>query len=143
MRTIFFMILTCLLLSCNSKVETGNYSIDKIEFYYIPFDINIPIQSYESSLRVQKPDNVITNKLIIEDIIEEVGEIQKNKTSESFNEGNVYLIIDFFDKNQKKYSLLYDKRLFRLGEKTYSNVENIDVILNKVNIEENIHNGSD
>lgn len=122
-KSILIILLTSLLSSCDSKLYIEKYEITKIEVFHVPFDIP-PLQMNESSIRKIKSYQ-FQNKSEIKSIIEEMKHLSKTSFFNEINDNNIYLISDFYTKEKKVLSLVFDKNLIELNGRTYKNHETL------------------
>jgi hypothetical protein len=130
MRGIIYIIIVLVTLSsCNQKREIVKKEITKIDVYYIPFGILFPTQSDESSIREIK-SYLIKDSLEIENVKNQIKNLVETG-SNKFNKNNIYLLCDFYTKDEKAFTLMFDKNFIDINGKTYDENERlINLLIN-------------
>lgn len=129
-KFIFLIIVIFNLTSCETKFDVEKYEVTKIDVFHIPFSVLAPIQSDESSIRKLKSYQ-FENASKIKSIKKEIKSLSKSDYSKKFNENNIYLVCDFYTKDSKIFTLMFDKNHIEIEGKTYDNNENlINMLIN-------------
>lgn len=107
-------------ISCQVKPKIEKYNITRIHVFYTPFSISFPIGSTEDDARlVSKVE--LTDTLRIKQIKEEILNLSSSSMLDDFYANNVYLVCDFFSKDKKVFSLIFDKNTIKINGKLYKN----------------------
>lgn len=126
---IIFLVALCLL-SCKQEFDIEKYDITKIEVFYVPFGILTPTQSDEKSIRGIK-SYLIEEDSAISNIKNQIKKLSKSE-SETFNKNSIYLLCDFYTKDNKAFTLMFDKNFIDINGKTYDDNESlIDMLIKK------------
>ncbi len=123
-KLIILIVLIFNLNSCESSFKAEKYEITKIDVFYIPFGVLAPTQSDENSIRKLKSYQ-LENVSEIENIKKELKSLSKSDYGKKFNENSIYLVCDFFTKDGKAFTLMFDKNHIEIEGKTYDNNERL------------------
>ena len=107
-------------ISCQVKPKIEKYNITHIHVFYTPFDISFPIGSTEEDARLVAKIE-LTDTLKIKQIKEEILNLSNSSILDDFYANNVYLVCDFFSKDKKVFSLIFDKNTIKINGKLYKN----------------------
>lgn len=130
-RLIVIFLVTFCLLSCKQEFDVGQYDITKIEVYHISFDLLFPTQMEEESARKTKSYQ-IDDSSQIDNIVGYIEDLSATKSGKEFNKNQVYLVCDFYTKDDKAFTLMFDKNFIDINGKTYDDNESlIDMLIKK------------
>lgn len=121
-KLIIIYIISFCLFSCKQKFDIDKHEITKIEVHYIPFDIMFPVSNAtnEESIRGVKSYQ-IDDTLKIDNIVNQIKGLLQVKSGRKFNKDYIYLICDFYTKEGKAFTLMYDQRIVDIDGKLYEN----------------------
>lgn len=128
---VIFLVAFCLQ-SCKQKFDVGQYNITRIEVYHISFDLLFPTQMEEESVRKIKSYQ-IDDSSQINNIVRYIKDLSETESGKEFNENQVYLVCDFYTKDEKAFTLMFDKNFIDINGKTYDDNESLINMLIKKN----------
>ena len=128
---VIFLVALCLL-SCKQEFDIEKYDIVRIEAYHISFELLFPTQMVEESVR-ETQSYQIDNSAKMDNIIEQIKSLSRVESGKEFNKNQVYLVCDFYTKEDKAFTLMFDKNFIDINGKTYDNNEQLISMLTKKN----------
>jgi hypothetical protein len=123
-KTLIIFLVTFCLLSCKQDFNVEKYDITKIEVHHISFDLLFPTQMDEESTRNTK-SYIISDDKAIDNITEQIKSLSKSKSTIKFNKNQVYLVCDFYSKEGKSFTLMFDKNTIDINGKSYDENESL------------------
>lgn len=123
-KSIIVVFVVLLFIGCGSNLSVEKYSITKIEVFYIPFDVLSPVQSDEQPLR-KIPSFMISDAHEIDEIMAQVKNLKNSGFNKKLNRNHLYLACDFYEKEGKAFSLLYDKNIINIQGDDYGENKNL------------------
>ena len=120
-RIVYIIMVLVALNSCNQKKEINQSEITKIDVYHIPFELLFPTQSDESSIR-KVESYIIEDNVMIAKIKNQITNLS-NAESNKFNKSNVYLLCDFYTKDEIAFTLMFDKNYIDVDGSSYNHNE--------------------